>query len=120
MKIAQRDRLKSPKEQKTVAIGRLKECGQNSLDPLEVSSPSASSSLLRLGELTMPIRELPMTGSTIELSELDATETGLEFLDESKELASEGQHSRRLGDVFSELQGLWVGALIGLRHSCCW
>lgn len=116
MKIAQRDRLKTPKEQNTEQMGRLRECGQNSFDPLGVASTSVSSSLL--GELTKPIRGLLTMGSTRELSELDAIETGLEFLEESNELTSDGKHSRRLCEMFSGTTSLWTGALIGLC-SCC-
>lgn len=90
--MAKREMLNNPSVQKRQQIGRLNECGQNVFDSVELSSASASSSL-RGWLLTNSERRASCIGSAAELSELEATDTGLEFLEESNELISEGNVS---------------------------
>lgn len=82
--------LNSPSVQKRQQSARLKECGQNTVEP-EPSAFSASSSF---GVINLGLTSAMVGESATELEpELDATETGLEFLDVAKELGSEGRHA---------------------------
>lgn len=73
-------------------IGRLSECGHITFDSASPASVSPSSFVL--GVRNLGRTSASVIGSATELEPvLDATETGLEFLDEANELGSDGKHA---------------------------